>query len=376
MKTRYTLFVLGVALLLIASCNREDISITYFKQLQSTSDNTNKEDSLMMPWGFIEYDSVRFSDGSYAVHRLQYAPQNSLTEFFDNKGRTIATVARASECYAQTLAYDYDDEGRLSHLLEYKSEIFEGLDSDSASYERTREGYLGFRQMIADMDYEHPDTAKYQQTNIEYDKNGDAVKAYIVYGKDSIVVPNGYKLTISVKPCLSFWQSDLNGGFYIFHVKMEPKRKDLPNYKVCRYVDFMPSMESYYRDGCIVKTVWHHDPYIQSDDKDLIFAPVRIGNLNVYSVTWEDGSKHQRAYKNGMLAYKQEISKYGTVLKKETYSFSSNNKVKVTYETIDYKTKTLKPLSTSVIDVPNMEMYHEDMNVDSGDYRWENYYNK
>lgn len=42
MKTRYTLFVLGVALLLIASCNREDISITYFKQLQSTSDNTNK----------------------------------------------------------------------------------------------------------------------------------------------------------------------------------------------------------------------------------------------------------------------------------------------------------------------------------------------
>lgn len=182
MKTRYTLFVLGVALLLIASCNREDISITYFKQLQSTSDNTNKEDSLMMPCGFIEYDSVRFSDGSYAVHRLQYAPQNSLTEFFDNKGRTIATIARASECYAQTLVYDYDDEGRLSHLLQYKSEIFEGLDSDSASYGRNKEGYLGFRQMIADMDYEHPDTAKYQQTNIEYDKDGDAVKAYMVYG--------------------------------------------------------------------------------------------------------------------------------------------------------------------------------------------------
>lgn len=86
MKTRYTLFVLGVALLLIASCNREDISITYFKQLQNTSNNANKEDSLMKPCGFIEYDSVRFSDGSYAVHRLQYAPQNSLTEFFDNKG--------------------------------------------------------------------------------------------------------------------------------------------------------------------------------------------------------------------------------------------------------------------------------------------------
>lgn len=57
----------------------------------------------MMPCGFIEYDSVRFSDGSYAVHRLQYAPQNSLTEFFDNKGRTIATIARASECMHKLL---------------------------------------------------------------------------------------------------------------------------------------------------------------------------------------------------------------------------------------------------------------------------------
>ena len=79
MRIRYTLFILGLILLWVTSCNREDISITYFKQLQSTSDNANKEDSLMMPCGFIGYDSVRFSDGSYAVHRLQYAPQNSLT---------------------------------------------------------------------------------------------------------------------------------------------------------------------------------------------------------------------------------------------------------------------------------------------------------
>ena len=329
-------FILGLVLLLVTSCNKEDISIAYFKQLQSISDNTNKEDSLMMPCGFIEYDSVRFSDGSYAVHRLQYAPQNSLTEFFDNKGRTIATIARASECYAQTLVYDYDDEGRLAHLLQYKSEIFEGLDSDSASYERTKEGYLGFRQMIANMDYEHPDTAKYQQTNIEYDKDGDALKAYIVYGNDSIVAPSGYKLTVAVKPCLSFWQSDLHGGFYIFHVKMEPKGKDWLNYKVCRYADFIPSVESDYRNGRIVKTVWHHDSCIEPGDKDLVFIPVRTGELNVYSVTWEDGSKHQRAYKDGLLAYIQEISKYGTVLKKETYSFPSINKVKVIYETIDY----------------------------------------
>ena len=376
MRVHYTLFILGLVLLSVASCNKEDISITYFKQLQSMPDNTNKEDSLIKYCGLIEYDSVRFSDGSYAVHRLQYAPQNSLTEFFDNKGRTIATVARASECYAQTLMYNYDDEGRLAHLVRYKDEIFECIDTDSASYERDKEGYLGFRQMIADMDYEHPDTAKYQQTNIEYDKDGDVVKAYMIYGNDRIVAPSGYKLTIAVKPCLSFWQSDLDGGFYIFHVTMEPKRKDMLEYKVCRFADYMPSMESEYRNGRIIKIVWHHDPCIEPDDKDLVFIPIITDDLNVYSVTWEDGSKHQRVYKDGLLSYKQEISKYGTILKKETYSFPSNNKVKVTYETIDYKTKTLKTQSTSVMDVPNMEMYHEEMNVDSGDYRWENYYNK
>ena len=76
------------------------------------------------------------------------------------------------------------------------------------------------------------------------------------------------------------------------------------------------------------------------------------------------------------MAYKQEISKYGTVLKKETYTFPSNNKVKVTYETIDYKTKNLKTQSVSLEDVDNMDVYHEDMNVISGNYRWENYYNK
>ena len=64
------------------------------------------------------------------------------------------------------------------------------------------------------------------------------------------------------------------------------------------------------------------------------------------------------------------------MLKKETYSFLSDKKVKVTFETIDYKTKALKTISTSVMNVPNMEKFREDMNVISGNYRWENYYNK
>lgn len=377
MRICHIITLLWVVMLFVPSCNmHENMSITYFEQLQSMPDSSGKNGSMTGHRGLVEYDSVRFSDNSYAVHCLQHAPLNSLTEFFDNKGQTIATIARASECYAQTMVYDYDDKGRLIHLLRYKSEIFDGLEPDSAGFGRTKEGYLGFRQMIADIDYEHPDTAKYEQTNIEYDKTGDAVKAYVVYGKNSIAAPNGYKLVLSVKPCLGFWQSDLNGGFFIFHIMMVPKSKDLLDYKVCRFVDFLPSMESDYQNGYIVKTVWHHDPSMAPDDKDLVFTPVRVGDLNIYSVMRKDGSKYQRAYKNGLLAYKQEVSKYGTVLKKASYSIMLGKKVKVTYECIDYSTDTLKKESDFEMEIPDVEMFHEDMNVISGDYRWNNYYSK
>lgn len=357
MNTRYFVWMVSWVWLLIASCSpKEKISVTYFKQQQA-------------------YDSVRFSDGSYAVYCLQYAPQNSLTAFYDNKGRTIATIARATECYAQTLVYDYDEQGRLIHLLCYKGEIFDGLEADSCQYGRTKEGYLGFRQMLADMDYAHPDTAKYEQSTIEYDREGDAVKVYVEAGKDSIVAPEGYKLEVAVKPCLAFWDSDINGGAYIFHVTMEPKRQGVSAYKVRWFADYMPTMEADYQNGRFVKTVWYDEPS-KFDDKDLIFCPVRMGDLNVYTTTWKEGGKRQRAYRNGKLAYVQEVSKYGTVMKREDYAYLSDNKIRITLEKIDYGTRKLSKQSVRVIDVPDRNMFQEELNLISGNDRWENYYHK
>lgn len=93
MRNRYILLVLGMVMVLVASCHQGGISITYFKQLQGVSGTDILGDSLILPSGCIEYDTVRFSDGSYAVHRLKNGPQNRLAEFFDQKGRTIATIA-------------------------------------------------------------------------------------------------------------------------------------------------------------------------------------------------------------------------------------------------------------------------------------------
>lgn len=376
-KIRWTLVWIVWVSGLLSACHQGggEITLAYFEQQSSMSDPMTREDSLFLRVGLVEYDSVRFSDGSYAVHRLRHAPQNSLTEFFDSCGRTIATVARASECYAQTLVYGYDPEGRLTHLVRYKSEIFEGLEPDSAGYGRSREGYLGFRRMIEEIDYERPDTARYELTRIEYDPEGNAVRACTVPGNSSIVAPRGYKLSVSVAPCVSFWESDLDGGFYIFHVTLEPRHRQLPRYRVCRYADFMPSVESHYQDGRIVKTVWHPDPHIVNPDaRDLVFIPVRKGELNVYTETGADGRRYQSAYREGRLAYKQEISKYGTTLKRKTYTFTSPHEVKVVTEAFDYRDGQLKPQSETVREVGDGDMYREEMDVVNENYIWADYY--
>ena len=76
-----------------------------------------------LPEGFIEYDSVRFSDGSYVTYRMHEAPMNSLTEFVDAEGRTIATLSQASECEPQVIIYRYRSDGQLASLLYFDEPV-------------------------------------------------------------------------------------------------------------------------------------------------------------------------------------------------------------------------------------------------------------
>lgn len=362
-----------VAATLLVACNssHEDLTLTYFSQ---SSPASNKSDSIDKYADCIAYDSVCFSDGSYAIHQTKNHPQNSLTEFFDRNGRTIATASRASECYGQTMIYNYDNKGNLINLIRFKNEIFDGLENDSTNYERNEDGYLAFRKMIDGMDYEHPDTAKYEQTNIEYDNEGNAVKAYKACSDIGIKAPKGYKLTVCVRPCTRFWTSDLNGGYFVFHVMSEPQNRNMDNYATCRYADFLPTTESFYKNGHIVKTVIHPCPYISGEDKEIIFKPEWTEDGNVYNETKQNGNIRQDVYYNGLLTYWQEVSKYGTVLKRYIYMYLPDDRIEVIYKVFDYKTKKLKVESETVIDdVPNIEIYQEDLGIDRS-RRWEDYY--
>lgn len=359
-KNLYAYILAFISIFLIISCNatNEKLAITYYKNVNSLNREC-ETDSDTTHYEYLDYDSVRFSDGSWATSRLEFAPQNTLTEFFNKQGYTSATISQASECCPQIIIYDYDDKGRLVHLMYPK---FQQIDSIYNS-NITKNDYLAFRQMIEELDFEHPDTLRFKLTNIEYDEEGNVKKVSVYNNKSAIEAPQGYKLTISVKPCTSFWESDLRGGFYVFHTKIEPKTEHLNNFKISRFVNFTPTMDSYFQNGNFVKVVWHPNPSETQDNTSITYHPIKKDDFNLYTEQQENGNKLQFAYYKGLLAYQQLISKYGTVLKKKTYSFLSNNEVLVTTECIDYKTKKMRVKSTRIKKVNNMDNFHEGMNL-------------
>ncbi len=226
-KRRWRLLWLVILVPLAVLCflqphgaNDESLTVDYYNTSTSL-DATPLSDSLLAHGGWIEYDSVRFSDGSHAVYHLKSAPQNSLMEMFDADGKTLATVSRASECFAQTWVYGYDKEGRLTHVARWKTEMFDGLETDSTGFHRDRDGYLGFRKLIASLDYAHPDTARYALTTISYDDKGDAVEVSATDG-GHVKAPRGHKFRVSVEPCPDFWTSDINGGTMELRIAVVP----------------------------------------------------------------------------------------------------------------------------------------------------------
>lgn len=375
MKTIKNLYAFTLAcfsIFFVLSCNsrHEKLTVTYYKEVNSLDDQ-HTTDFETIGYQYIDYDSVRFSDESWATYRLRFSPQNKLTEFVDNQGHTCATIAQASECFPQIIIYDYDDKGRLIRLMYPKP-----LQLDSIYQPHTgKDTYLAFRRQIEEMDSEHPDTSRFELTNIEYDEEGDVRKVSTSRGNRTVIeAPQGYKLTVSVRPCTYFWESDLWGGCYVFHTKIEPKAENLKDFKISRFVDFTPTMDAYCQNGNFVKVVWYPNPIYTLDKNSITCLPVKEGDFNLYTEKQEDGTLLEFAYHNGLLAYKQLISRYGTVLEKQTYSFLSDNEVQITTECLDYKTKTMQVKSTCIEKVNRIDDYHEGMNLSPRNERWSNYY--
>ena len=304
----------------------------------------------------IIYDSVLFSDGSYLVHQTKDTPQNGLTRYFDKKGRLIATNSFASETPSQVLVYAYDEKERLKHLLRFNVQDQEDDFHDSQEYD-----YLPFRLAIEDIDFNHPDTTRHSLTSIIYDDHGNAKEAMEIPSGKILVAPEGYKLNIRVDPCTAFWESDLDGGQFFLKIDIVPISKPAEEYHIKRYVDFIPTFEEYYNNGQRNKIVSYPNPSY-TDDKMETKIRLSGNNKNTY-ISEVEGDDHSKVdiWENGRLLEIHWESKYGTIIKRFSYSYPLPNKVTEKQETYDYKAKKLKPVSVRTYDISEMPTEAEEM---------------
>lgn len=349
----FPLALLAVVFALFSACkNDRTLEIIGFVHSDFLSDPDIREHN-----GCIDYDSVTFSDGSYAVKQLMYAPQNRLTRYVDKNGRLMATVSAASETFAQRLVYGYDEDGRLTCLLRFDDKLEPGFHDES-----TDSAYLHFRLAVDSIDFDRPDTARHTLSRIVYDGDGRVRKVYEIPSGRSIQAPDGYRLDVDVVPCVGFWSNDLDGGRYLFKVDVVPVANNVGTYFIKRFVDFIPITEEYYRNGERDSIVCHPCPYYPDDVRMTKKRKVENGT-NVY-VTMYDGCSDTliSVWKDGFLREEKRKSRYGTLLNAVNYSYPIAGKVRRREMRFDYKMKELKPSSTEILELSGLPSEEEEMN--------------
>lgn len=360
----YALFIVFSMIMLTAACSqRTKIEITNKEHTDIHEDSNCQEKT-----GFIDYDSVSYSDGSYAVSVLNYAPQNWLVRYVSKDGKLLATISSASETCPQRLVYGYDDKGRLKYLLQF--DVKRGPDT---LRERCDSAYLHFRLAIDSIDFSEPDTSRHKVAEIMYGNEGYAYEIADRASGKKITAPTGYKLNVSVDPCAAFWSSDLDGGFYYLKVDVVPLKKGKGNYFIKRFVDFIPTIEEYYHDGQRVKIVCYPNPSYDNDVKTTVLFKHENG-ANIYSrLKGNSTDTLISTWKGGRLENEVIRSKWGTVLNVKRYYYLPFGKVKREERQFDFKAKKMKPAvekTIKIADLPSEEDYMEPIKKSS----WMNAY--
>lgn len=339
--------------LLSVACNQGNpIGITDFVHY-----NVHDNIDLIETKGCIEYDSVMFSDASYAVRLLKYAPQNTLTRFMDGEGRLMATISAASETFAQCLVYGYDDKDRLRYLLR-----FDELREPDFPDETTDSAYLNFRLTIDSVDFSNPDTARHTLTEIMYGDGGYVNEIKEIPTGKYIITPDGYKIEVKVEQCAGFWSSDLDGGRYLLKTDIVPISNERDSYFIKRFVDFIPTTEIHYTNGWLFKSVCHPNPKYPRDVKVTTTCKTEAG-MNIYTILYDNSTDTlTRIWKDGRLQEEILKSKWGTILNKKDYKYLSSDEVRMEERNLDFKTRAMKPTVVTILHLSDMPMEEDEMN--------------
>lgn len=237
-------------MIVVACGQRKKIEIVNFERYSAYD-----YPAILEKHGWIECDSVSFSDGSYAVRQLKSAPQNSLIRYVGRNGKLVATISAASETYDQRLIYGYDEIGRLKYLVRFNELLMPDFHDNT-----TDSAYLNFKLSIDSVDFQHPDLKRHTISEIIYGDDGVACEMTELPSGKSAKAPNGYMFEVSVEPCVSFWESDLAGGRFLLKANLVPIADTIGYYSIKRFEDFILVVEEHYKDG-VLQTTLQFDKY-------------------------------------------------------------------------------------------------------------------
>ncbi len=341
-------------LLFVTSCSRNKNIGIINSVHYSTLENSKALDKM---GGCIEYDSVTFSDGSYAVMRMMFSPQNWLVRYVGKDGKLLATVSAASETQVQRLVYGYDEKGRLKYLLHFdvrKDTDIDGYDNDSV--------YLFFRQAIDSIDFHRPDLMRHIVSEVMYGDDGYAHEITERPTGKVIKAPVGYKLNINVDPCVRFWMSDLNGGYLVLITVIVPVSNGAKEFSIKRFVDFTLTIEEYYKNGRLRMTVCHPNPSYPDDVKATVIHKAENG-ADIYTHLYGSSTDTLiHIWKDGRLQEETLKSKWGTVLNKKSYHYLPSGEIKKEEQGFDFKSKVLKRKSIKPVKLSDIPLEKDEMN--------------
>lgn len=328
---KYSLFVpIMVWMLLVTSCGQR-------KQ--------GAEEDPYAPFNrdTVYHDTIALGDGLTLFYETRPSPDNAAFKIEDKSGRKRMMGGFCSECYlAQVIRYEYDANGELAGFSTGSLPVDP---ADSTSLERLAPFVAGQDTFLYDRYNDEPEVIGVTERYFfKQDNKGRLVGITDPLTGDRLMVPPAHFLTYEIKPCTSFWESDVSGGYYYLLFYLSPTAEAKDSLCTATYLWY---------HLCTSTTVCGNRTTTLVYDPEGKIASRRIltdlGTRQTYQQT--DPTKEQTrriAWENHRIVSEVLRSRWGTVLEEITYRYDKKKVHRTTFA-YNYTAKTLERKQDTVI---------------------------
>lgn len=201
---------------------------------------TAKSEDTFHEWKWI----YTTPEGHLVIDTLGFGPQNREVLVYDSCYRLVCIAGQASEVGRLNFVkviYSKGDmvSGFVSGNLAVLEDSLIKIDSLYGKVGMHMDTQLVMLMRIVSK-WNSYDRQYWQRFNLRRDADGEIVEVYDPETKYKIKVQVGCKIRYELKEDRAFWMSDIDGGRVLLHFYVEPKDRDLKQYKVKMYDGYKP----------------------------------------------------------------------------------------------------------------------------------------